>query len=120
MPAFKQFLSWVAPGVMGSTMKRSQYYGPGGGSGGLKYHDGTNGRKSINGLKPTRSAHGPNTTTITATHDGDSEEYIMNDLDGGSGGSGSNMGINKTIEVTVESEEVKDEISQATDGRKNW
>lgn len=107
---------------MGSTIKsKTGYYENGGGSG-LKYHDGTTTRKSIHALKSSRSAHGPNTTVITATHhDGDSEEYIMNDLDGRSGGAGSGNGINKMVEVIVESEVVKDEASNGTaDTRRSW
>lgn len=31
MPAFRQFLGWLAPGIIGSAIKKGKYYGPEGG-----------------------------------------------------------------------------------------
>lgn len=62
-----------------------------------------------------------NATVVACTHhEGGSEEYIMKDLEGGRPG-GPIIGINKRVEVMVESEEIKDNTSQTTsDRRKNW
>lgn len=116
-PAFKQFLSWVAPGIMGTSMKQSAYYG----SDGLRYNtnDGTGGvaagsRKShLGGLGRTTGAGA--TCTITATHNNDSEEYIMHDL-AGEPHQGMGISVNKTVEVVVQSESVKDD-STSSKGR---
>ncbi|KAH0604658.1 uncharacterized protein H6S33_006326 [Morchella sextelata] len=116
-PAFKQFLTWVAPGILGTSIKKSAYYG----SGGLRYHtnDGTGGvavgtRKShLGGLGRTAGAGA--TCTITATHNNDSEEYIMHDL-AGEPHQGMGISVNKTVEVVVQSESVKDD-STSSQGR---
>lgn len=103
---------------MGTTVKQTQYYESG--STGLKY-GGVSGRGGSRGMKSMNGTN--NATTVACTHhDGGSEEYIMNDLEGGRpGGSGLGTGINKKMEVMVESEEVKDDISQTTlDRQKNW
>lgn len=100
---------------MGVTVKQTGYYESG--STGLKY-GGTSGRGGSRGMK---SVHGSsNATTVACTHhDGGSEEYIMNDLEGGAGGLPT--GISKKMEVMVESEEIKDDTSQtASDRQKNW
>lgn len=102
---------------MGTTVKQTNYYESG--STGLKY-GGSSGRNGSRGVKSVHASN--NATTVACTHhDGGSEEYIMNDLEGGPGGSVMNTGINKKMEVMVESEEVKDDISQtASDRQKNW
>lgn len=62
-----------------------------------------------------------NATVVACTHhESGSEEYIMKDLEGSRPG-GPIIGINKRVEVMVESEEIKDNTSQTpSDRRKNW
>ncbi|KAL0636472.1 hypothetical protein Q9L58_004522 [Maublancomyces gigas] len=113
MPGFKQFLSWLAPGLLGSTPKQTGYYESGSNG---KYGGGSGGSRGI------KSVHMSNNATVVACthHEGGSEEYIMKDLEGGRPG-GPIIGINKRVEVMVESEEIKDNTSQTTsDRRKNW
>lgn len=99
---------------MGTTIKQTEYYESG--ATGLKYGN-MSGRAGSRALK---SIHATGATTVACTHhDGGSEEYIMNDLEGGPGVP--RTGINKKMEVMVESEEVKDDVSQTTiDRQKNW
>lgn len=109
MPAFKQFLSWVAPGIMGTTVKNTVSYESGGGGTRAKY-----GGMNSHGSRGIKTTHGTSATTVACTHhEGGSEEYIMNDLEAGRQ-SVPRMGISKKMEVTVESEEVKDDVSQTT------
>lgn len=100
---------------MGTTVKQTGYYESG--STGLKY-GGASGRNGSRGIKSVHAS--ANATTVACTHhDGGSEEYIMNDLEGGR--PGGPAGINKKMEVMVESEEMKDDLSQtASDRQKNW
>lgn len=94
---------------MGTTAKESQYYGSGGS--GVTY-GGTGGRGGSR-------VNGATGTVVACTHhEGDSEEYIMNDLEGPP--LGPCMGINKTMEIKVESEEIGAGASRSTNGRRNW
>lgn len=95
---------------MGTAVKQTNSYETGDTS---KYR-GTVGNSGGSRGNKHSHGHGISATTVACTHhEGGSEEYIMSDLEGGRPGV-PRMGINKKMEVMVESEEVKDDISQTT------
>lgn len=93
MPAFKTFLSWASPGIMGSEAQSTQYIKQGAG-----YDSGTGGSGS-----KSRRPYGHNTSSAIIdtqiSHTNGSEEYIMNELE-------AEAGIVKSTAVKVEEKAV--------------